>query len=80
MKRYETLETLFGKVDLSFAESVVNESYHSKDSPGRPPMSPLGVFQGAPAEAVETRSKRQDASPTTLEGSAVETIVRYRGF
>ena len=45
MKRYETLETLFGKVDLSFAESVVNESYNSKDSPGRPPRSPLGVFK-----------------------------------
>ena len=45
MKRYETLETLFGKVDLSFAESVVNESYHSKDSPGRPPRNPLGVFK-----------------------------------
>ena len=45
MKRYETLETLFGKVDLSFAESVVTESYHSKDSPGRPPRNPLGVFK-----------------------------------
>jgi hypothetical protein len=28
MKRYEALETLFGKVDLSFAETVLNESYH----------------------------------------------------
>jgi IS5 family transposase len=45
MKRYETLETLFGKVDLSFAEKVLNESYHSKDSPGRPPRSPLGIFK-----------------------------------
>jgi hypothetical protein len=45
MKRYETLKTLFGKVDLSFAESVVNEPYHSKDSPGRPPRSPLSVFK-----------------------------------
>jgi hypothetical protein len=45
MRRYETLETLFGKVDLSFAEKVVNESYHAKDSVGRPPRSPLGVFK-----------------------------------
>jgi len=45
MKRYETLETLFGKVDLSFAEKVLNESYHPKDSPGRPPRKPLGVFK-----------------------------------
>ena len=29
MRRYETLETLFGKVDLSFAEKVLNESYHA---------------------------------------------------
>jgi len=45
MKRYETLETLFGKVDLSFAEKVLNESYHVKGSPGRPPRKPLGVFK-----------------------------------
>ena len=45
MKRYETLETLFSKVDLSFAEKVLNEAYHPKDSPGRPPRKPLGVFK-----------------------------------
>ena len=45
MKRYETLETLFGKVDLSFAEKVLNESYHAKGSVGRPPRKPLGVFK-----------------------------------
>jgi hypothetical protein len=45
MKRYETLETLFGKVDLSFAEKVLNEAYHPKDSAGRPPRKPLGVFK-----------------------------------
>jgi transposase len=45
MKRYETLETLFGKVDLSFAETVLNEAYHAKDSPGKPPRKPLGVFK-----------------------------------
>jgi len=45
MRRYETLETLFGKVDLSFAEKVLNESYHAKDSVGRPPRKPLGVFK-----------------------------------
>jgi transposase len=45
MRRYETLETLFGKVDLFFAEAVVNESYHARDSVGRPPRSPLGVFK-----------------------------------
>jgi len=45
MRRYETLETLFGKVDLSFAETVLNESYHAKDSVGRPPRNPLGVFK-----------------------------------
>jgi hypothetical protein len=45
MKRYETLETLFHKVDLSFAEKVLNESFHPKDSPGRPPRSPIGIFK-----------------------------------
>jgi len=43
MRRYETLETLFGKVDLSFAEKVLNEAYHPKDSAGRPPRKPLGA-------------------------------------
>jgi len=45
MKRYETLETLFRKVDLSFAEKVFSEAFHPKDSPGRPPRSPIGVFK-----------------------------------
>ena len=45
MRRYETLETLFGKVDLSFAETVLNESYHANGSVGRPPRKPLGVFK-----------------------------------
>jgi IS5 family transposase len=45
MKRYEALETLFGKVDLSFAQKVLNEPYHPVDSPGRPPRSPLGIFK-----------------------------------
>jgi hypothetical protein len=45
MKRYGTLETLFGKVDLSFAETVLNESYHAEDSVGRPPRKPLDVFK-----------------------------------
>jgi transposase len=45
MRRYETLETLFGKVDLSFAEAVLNESYHAKGSSGRPPRKPLGIFK-----------------------------------
>jgi transposase len=45
MRRYETLETLFGKVDLSFAEAVLNESYHVKGSSGRPPRKPLGIFK-----------------------------------
>ena len=45
MRRYETLETLFGKVDLSFAQKVLIESYHAKDSVGRPSRNPLGVFK-----------------------------------
>jgi transposase len=45
MKRYETLETLFRKVDLSFAEKVLKEVFHPKDSPGRPPRKPIGVFK-----------------------------------
>jgi hypothetical protein len=45
MKRYETLETLFRKVDLSFAEKVLKEVFHPKGSPGRPPRKPIGVFK-----------------------------------
>ena len=45
MKRYETLETLFSKVDLSFAQKVLEEPFHPKDSPGRPPRNPLGIFK-----------------------------------
>jgi len=45
MKRYEALETLFCKVDLSFAKRVLDEPYHSVGSPGRPPRNPLGVFK-----------------------------------
>ena len=45
MKRYETLETLFGRVDLSFAQKVLSGAYHLEGSPGRPPRSPLGIFK-----------------------------------
>jgi hypothetical protein len=45
MKRYDSLETLFGNVVLSFVETLLDESYHLKDSCGRPPPSPLGVFK-----------------------------------
>jgi len=45
MKRYEALETLFSKVDLSFAQKVLTEPYHPVDSPGRPVRSPLGIFK-----------------------------------
>ena len=41
---YETLETFFGNVDLSFAENVVSECFHTS-GPGRPPRKPLGVFR-----------------------------------
>jgi IS5 family transposase len=45
MKTDETLGTLFSKVDLSFAEKVLNEAFHPKESPGRPPRKQLGVFK-----------------------------------
>jgi IS5 family transposase len=45
MKRYEALETLFRKVDLSFAQKILNEPYHPFGSRGRPPRSPLGLFK-----------------------------------
>jgi len=45
MKRYEALEILFCKVDLSFAQKVLNEPFHPFGSRGRPPRSPLGLFK-----------------------------------
>jgi len=41
---YETLETFFVKIDLSFAERLVKSCFHTH-GPGRPPRSPLGVFR-----------------------------------
>ena len=45
MKRYEALETLFSKVDLSFAQKILNEPFHVAGSPGRPQRNPLGIFK-----------------------------------
>lgn len=45
MKRYEALETLFGKVDLSFAQKILNEPFHLVGSVGRPQRNPLGIFK-----------------------------------
>jgi hypothetical protein len=77
MRRYETLETLFGKVDLSFAEKVVNEAYDPEDSSGRPPRKPLGVFK-----AHLLRRVRQVPSDrmceAALEESAFEANLRHR--
>jgi len=41
---YETLETLFENVDLSFAEGLVRGCFHTC-GPGRPPRKPLGLFR-----------------------------------
>lgn len=41
---YETLETFFGNVDLSFAERLVGCCFHGC-GPGRPPRNPLGLFR-----------------------------------
>jgi transposase len=45
MKRYEALETFFGKTDLSFAQILLNEPYHQAGTRGRPPRNPLGIFK-----------------------------------
>ena len=45
MKRYEALETLFGKIDLSFIKRILHEPYHPEDSPGRPQRNPVGIFK-----------------------------------
>jgi transposase len=45
MKRYEALETLFCKVDLSFAQIILKEPYHMEGSSGRPNRSPIGIFK-----------------------------------
>jgi transposase len=45
MKRYEAPETLFSKVDLSFAPKILNESYHQLGSRGRPQRNPLRLFK-----------------------------------
>jgi len=45
MKRYEALETLFCKVDLTFAQHILNEPYHPPGSRGRPQRNPVGIFK-----------------------------------
>jgi len=45
MKRYEALETLFNKVNLSFTQKILSEPYHPVVSLGRPNRSPLGIFK-----------------------------------
>lgn len=41
---YETLETFFSNIDLSFAEKTIHECFHTC-GPGRPPRNTLGVFR-----------------------------------
>jgi len=41
---HETLENLFGNVDLSIAERIVHRCFHTT-GPGRPPMNPLGLLR-----------------------------------
>jgi len=45
MRRYEALETLFCKIDLTFARKILNEPYHLAGSRGRPQRNPLGIFK-----------------------------------
>ena len=46
MKRYEALETLFCKVDLTFAPKILNEPYHPLGSRGRPPRNQCKGVKG----------------------------------
>jgi len=41
---HETLETLFGNVDLSIAERIVHRYFHTT-GPGRPPRNPIGLLR-----------------------------------
>ena len=41
---HETLETLFRNIDLSFAQTVLRDCFHT-DGPGRPPRNPIGLFR-----------------------------------
>lgn len=41
---YETLETFFSNIDLSFTEKTIHECFHAC-GPGRPPRNPLGIFR-----------------------------------
>lgn len=45
MKRYEALETLFCRIDLTLARKILDEPYHPVGSRGRPPRNPLGIFK-----------------------------------
>jgi len=37
--------TILSKLNLDDIEKVVNEAYHHKDDPGRPPRKPMGIFK-----------------------------------
>jgi transposase len=41
---HETLEILFRNVDLSIAQELIHECFHTT-GPGRPPRNPLGLFR-----------------------------------
>jgi IS5 family transposase len=53
MKRYEALETLFCKVDLSFAQRILNQPFHPAGSVGRPQRNPLGIFKAHVAKRLK---------------------------
>jgi len=80
MKRYETCEILFSKVDLSFAETVLNEIYHAKDSPGKPPRKPLGVFKDHWLIRLRHAPSGTMLMKQLWKDNAVENAVRHRGI
>jgi len=45
MGRYEALETLFCRIDLTLARKILNEPFHLVGTSGRPQRSPLGIFK-----------------------------------
>jgi len=45
MGRYEALETLFCRIDLTLARKILNEPFHLVGTPGRPQRNPLGIFK-----------------------------------
>ena len=60
MDKPEFSRAILSELNLEDVEKVVKEAYHGKDSPGRPPWKPMGIFKALVVKRLQQIPSERD--------------------